>query len=710
MSAGRYLAILVIILLACLPAPAQPIVPVPLPNPGFEEGAEGWSLPQNAAIAEDRASAGRRSARLAVADPMAEPVYITRTVPITGGGRYRARCRVKTEGVSPRPGRMESVGAGLIVEWADKKGRWFAAGDYATGLFGDNDWTLKEIENLRSPEQARFAIIYLALRGAGTAWFDEIEITREERSLARLFPPPGRSLRSNRPEFAWQDDPDASYYLLEFSRDPAFPSAVTKRIRTEVARARPASPLSPGRWHWRVTAPGYVPGTPWRFSQTAPADADTTPPRIEADPVRVRSFGEAARVRIKADGDRDRPKVKAVWHGKNLSIAPEPESDLFILRSPRWDPGLNRITLTASDAKGNAASETLLVLFRPAPARPVSIDPDGTYREGRKRIFPLGIYQVSPEAMPTVKRAGFEVVHDYRFEGSPDDRDALNYLDAAARAGLRVFIGFDRGGSTKKGLVQGNKEHIIERVAALCAHPSLFCWYLFDEPEIASQYISPKTLTAYANLIRRLDPYHPVVVTTWGPRMAAYRRSFDTHWTQAYTTPAGVVSQIEEHRRLLGPKTPITLLAHCYDRDQFEASRRGQPFDPARFRPDPDWMMAAAFAGVTQRVNGLWWWWYADKAEDWPTVADVPAAWEGLSQVVQRLQALEPVITDPVRPQTGSINISGGKIHWWRKRTGKQTTLIAVSTSEQPVRVSLPAPVIGPVDFGRYGVHIYRYR
>ena len=36
-----------------------------------------------------------------------------------------------------------------------------------------------------------------------------------------------------------------------------------------------------------------------------------------------------------------------------------------------------------------------------------------------------------------------------------------------------------------------------------------------DEPEIPDQYISPRNLTRYAELIRALDPYHPVVVTTW---------------------------------------------------------------------------------------------------------------------------------------------------------------------------------------------------
>ena len=51
-----------------------------------------------------------------------------------------------------------------------------------------------------------------------------------------------------------------------------------------------------------------------------------------------------------------------------------------------------------------------------------------------------------------------------------------------------------------------------------------------------------------ADLIRALDPYHPVVMTTWNKSMINYRRTWDTHWTQAYGDPAGVVRQIDEHR------------------------------------------------------------------------------------------------------------------------------------------------------------------
>ena len=138
-------------------------------------------------------------------------------------------------------------------------------------------------------------------------------------------------------------------------------------------------------------------------------------------------------------------------------------------------------------------------------------------------------------------------------------------------------------------------------------------------------------------------------------------------------------------------------------------------------------MRACAFVGVTQRVNGQWWWWYADGVKTATTVSSVPEAWQALTKVFDQLHALEPVLVDPVKPETGSVDISGGKVYWWRKTVGGETTLIAVNTTEKQASVTLSATGDGPAkvlfedreakrqagkltdSFGRYGVHVYRY-
>ena len=61
-----------------------------------------------------------KSARMDVQDPKTDSVYITRLIPVTPGMHYVARCDIKTKDVTVAEGKMASVGACLIVEWADK--------------------------------------------------------------------------------------------------------------------------------------------------------------------------------------------------------------------------------------------------------------------------------------------------------------------------------------------------------------------------------------------------------------------------------------------------------------------------------------------------------------------------------------------------------------------------------------------------------------
>ncbi len=54
------------------------------------------------------------------------------------------------------------------------------------------------------------------------------------------------------------------------------------------------------------------------------------------------------------------------------------------------------------------------------------------------------------------------------------------------------------------------REHVITMVKVLKDHPALFCYYLIDEPE--GKATDPRILEEIYNLIRELDPYHPVLI------------------------------------------------------------------------------------------------------------------------------------------------------------------------------------------------------
>ena len=698
---------------------AQPIVrykKVEISNNGFEDGFGGWDKQKNTDVDETVSHSGKASAKIVVNDPMTDNVYITRHVPVIGGANYTAECFVKTLDVAAADGRMPSVGAGLIVEWADKNHKWIAAGVYDCDKYGTKDWTKCFCQSLRAPDDAGYAAVFLALRGKGTAWFDDFAMTLVERSVDKLSPELGAVLDTNAPKLKWFNLTGATNYTVELSQNENFAEGAVRSYTLEAeTEFQIKEALPPGTWYWRVNAPGCPDIQPWTFKLTAPIDKDCLPPVIHSKARRLLNANDPLVVEI-SENSGVQPVVTATAPDTSaIKVTNLPKKDgnfiVSLLPENGWKRGFSSVSVTAVDQTGNKATKVVWLICAPAPDNAVVIDKDGCYSQNGKRIFPFGIYEVVKPDMLEVRHAGFDVIHTYRWESDQDDVECRKYLDDCWDADhLRAFIGFDRGNGSGNGIVQGNFEHVARRVGALCDHPALFCWYLFDEPEVPGQYVAPKLLTEFAELVRQLDPYHPVVMTTWGSGMNRYRRTWDTHWTQAYQRPDGVVRQLAEHRRFLNNDSPITLLVHAYDKEQHSALRTGRIKQPDlnAFKPDYDWMRAAAFVGIVKDVNGLWWWWFARRAGgNWMAVGSVDIGWKNLQKVVAEIAALRPVLNAVAPTTSGTVAVGKSNIEWWSKTVDGKTTFIAVNTSEDPVTATVPLPD-GPAElsFKRYEVKV----
>lgn len=688
-----------------------------VPNAGFESGLEHWDPKTNQFLDSNVAKSGKNSVRLEVKDPMTENVYVTRMVPISGGALYQAECFVKTENVEATPGRMSSVGAGLIIEWADKNRKWMAPGEYACDLFGTKDWTKAICKSLRAPDDAGYACIYMALRGTGKVWFDDFKLTLIEQSVDKISPANNVTLDNNCPYFTWLRIRGASSYTVHLSQDEKFPRDKTYKYETgSETYFQLEESLQRGTWYWKVTAPGSSDPAPWSFKQTKKADVDCLPPTVTTKGRRVTDSNQTFTVDVRELGSRREPMVtlvnpatKHLYEG--VCTAKDGENYQFTFKAEKgWPKGLTTMRIRARDVSGNESEKDFWLVNVPRPENWVVIDKDGWYVEAGKRIFPIGIYEVLKEDMLEVRRAGFDAVHTYRWEGSQDDVACRQYLDDCwAAEGLRAFIGFDRGPGSGMGIVQGNFEHVAKRVGTLCGHPGLFCWYLFDEPEIPGQYVSPKLLTEFADLIRELDPYHPVVMTTWNKSMINYRRTWDTHWTQAYSaSPKGVWDQIEQHKRYLNYESPITLLVNCNDGKQGRLLRTGVKPDPTKFERDYAILRSTAFMSITEETNGLWWWWFARGTNQFYTAAQVPEAWANVVKVVKEIGSLRPIINADAPVKTGTVVVGKDQVEWWVKKVGGKTTLIAISTAEEPIKVELDVPGFGKdtYEFSRYEVKV----
>ncbi len=685
------------------------ITHISVSNSNFEQESADWSCGSNVTFENVDEKHGK-SARMDVQNPKTDSVYITRLIPVTPFAHYVAQCDIKTKDVTMAEGKMSSVGACLIIEWADKNRKWLTSGVYSKGIWDTKDWTRVECKNLRAPADAFYAYVYIALRAKGTAWYDNFEMYCQEESVVKTSPAEGEIVKNNAPHFQWLHLNGIDTYELKLSQNPDFPEEETITHVVDVNNyLRLRTPLKSGTWYWIVNALGYQDKSLASFVIDTPPNAVILPPQIIAQHARLLASTEQyqftvntpTRLKSLSIADTDLPDIQ-------FDIRALPDNRYVATPKNGWKNGLNTISITATAENGAAETQNIWIVCAPKPENIIVIDKDGRYAENGKHIFPLGIYEVKPEFMPEVKKAGFEVVHLYQWEGSQNDDAAKNYLDAAQAAGLRVFIGFDRGHHSPNGIVQGNLELLAKRVGKLASHPALFCWYLFDEPEVPAYYVPPKRLTAFAELLRKLDPYHPVVMTTWGNNMNAYRKTWDTHWTQSYSKPDTIVSTIATHRRLLLNDSPITLLIHCYDPQQSRLMKENKPVNWDEFKPDYDWMRAAAMVGLTKEVNGLWWWWYAKATPGWMTAAKNPRTWNDLCNVIKEVRSLRPVLNADGVTQAGTVTVDNAKIEWWMKTVNGKNTIIIVNTSETEVEATIVPKDIQPISvkLGRFGVKI----
>ena len=680
----------------------------------FEEGLSGWSQASNVVIDAAVAHTGERSACLTVKNPKTENVYITRSLPVEGGARYAATCYVKTENVRAAEGRDTPVGAGMIVEWTDEKGTYIGWGASTYNNFGTRDWFKVESGLLRPPAAARRALVHLALRGTGKAWFDDFSLTRIEESVPKREPADGAVLTNNCPRLAWRVCPGVTNYTVQLSRRADFASGpVIEYVAGGRTCLQIEKPLSEGEWHWKVVATGLEDREPWRFSQVAPAARDCLPPLVVENAARVVSPSESFSVRMREAGEAPPtamfvggPQPSSAGTIKSVatlaSLNKKDGTWLCTFPAPEkgWPSGLTAGEIVATDAAGNRRASRFWLLNAPKPPNAVVIDGEGRYRENGRTIFPLGIYEVAPQHFQTVKAAGFDVVHLYRWERDRDDAACRAYLDRCREAELRAFVGFDRAA-----IIAGDIEHLAHRVGTLADHGGLFCWYLYDEPESMRQFVSPDALADCADLIRRLDPWHPVVASTWGN--ATYRHAWDTHWTQAYGNPAEALREADRQRERLGD-SPMTLLAYCNDDKQALARRLGTPPDPNAFGRDYDYLRACAFLGVVRRCNGVFWWWFAKDGTYYYSAAQSPKAWADLTRVVREIGRVRDFVTADGQVVAGTVLAGTAHVAWWRKTVNGKTFFIAVNTADHPVSVSVDVPGEGVqnLDLRRYEVRV----
>jgi alpha-L-arabinofuranosidase len=300
---------------------ADPPSPAILRNPGFEDGAAGWSVDvygakSDVAIDRDVTREGKQSLRIAAADP--SDTALGQEIQVKPGRFYQLSGWVRTRNLDPRTARVSATfqvqrpgGKGIIVGGVSHR--------------GDTDWT-KESIYFESPSdgRVRIAVFFVGFgKGTGSAWFNDLKLEEVDAAAVALRitrePLFKETLDCNQygqfveylcdlvPSMWAEKLHDGSFegltpykvaYLREtdFKEHPWYPSGATNRAQFTLDKTDPIS----GSVSKRITATGTTPSTVG-IAQDGIA-VDPKEPCVFSCYLRQEGVKEPVMVRLRCDG------------------------------------------------------------------------------------------------------------------------------------------------------------------------------------------------------------------------------------------------------------------------------------------------------------------------------------------------------------------------------------------------------------------------
>ncbi|MDP4223300.1 MAG: hypothetical protein Q8868_08310 [Bacteroidota bacterium] len=213
--------------------------------------------------------------------------------------------------------------------------------------------------------------------------------------------------------------------------------------------------------------------------------------------------------------------------------------------------------VTAEITSGSGSkyrTETTLIILRHKTNEVKTDCLTGSLIVCKRIFFPFGFYCYSP-VYPTLPEEeavkGFNMISPYQKiqPGTTDIRKS--YMDRCAQLGMKVhynLLSVSGGGGVSsriENITEEKKtEMLISEVKAFMDHPALLAWYISDEPN--GNKIPPEQIETIYNIIKAIDPWHPVTVVFMAPFIISkkYENGLDIVMADPYPVPKSSISQI----------------------------------------------------------------------------------------------------------------------------------------------------------------------
>ena len=358
-------------------------------------------------------------------------------------------------------------------------------------------------------------------------------------------------------------------------------------------------------------------------------------------------------------------------------------------------PGDYQLRATLLDRSGKALGrgETPLRVL-PSSPNTVRIRDDGTVMVRGKPFFPLAVWAVTPDGIERVSRAGFNTIHWYGFTYLPLER-RREYLDTAHANGMMVTysikkfttkIGVRPKSFRRDSLSDYEVAGISEHVMGCKDHPALLNWYIADEP---TNFVEPSKVQQAAELVERLDPYHPHAVAFCKRyAVSVYAPIVDVIMPDMYPfdrLPLATVGKAASDAiERTGGKQSVWMITQA-------SQQVKQYLDGRRARPEYLEIRCMAWHALVAGVHGLYFYDYRgfQVPED-----ERHLLHRDLFRVGGEISKLIPVLLADRTHKGFDVQVQSGSVQWTTRSTDQATYVFAVNPSAQTgtVRIAWPSP------------------
>ncbi len=352
--------------------------------------------------------------------------------------------------------------------------------------------------------------------------------------------------------------------------------------------------------------------------------------------------------------------------------------------------GDTEIVVELRGAGRDLGRRTTTVTQRPAKANAVQIDRlGGGLIVDDLPFFPFGFYCYSP-VQPTLAEEevvrGFNLMSPYQSNDPATVSARRQYMDRAAELGVKVhyqLLQVAGGGGVSLGVAQDTsavrrQAWLRAEIEAFRDHPALLAWYISDEP--TGHGATPEQLQRAADLVRELDPYHPVTIVFVNPGAAArFADAMDLAMTDPYPIPngppGGVAAAVRTVRQAVAPKIPLWLVPQAFGGNEWWTRE-----------PTAAELRLMTWLGIVEGATGIQYF-IRHGLNGFPKSPDT---WAAAGRVALEVAALTPFLLSPeARPV---VDTGDTTLHAAAWRHGDDVLVAVVNTQNLPREMELTLP------------------